>query len=354
MKKTVSIVGARPQFIKAFITIKSLNNIKNVKNFLIHTGQHFDKSMSQIFFKELKFNKNIIKINLRNKNDRLLKISEMFLKIYVKLKNLKPNLVIVYGDTDTTLAASLVAKRLNIKIMHVESGLRSNVIEMPEEQNRYITDYLSDYLIAPTKDSLRNLKEYKKYKKIYNFGDVMYDSVLYYKKIVNKYVIKFKKKYKLNEYIFFSIHRDANTDIKKIRLIFDQMNKIDNIFFWPVHPKISKIINQNNIKLPTNVIMSSPISYLDSIAAIKSSKFTVTDSGGIQKESYFMNKKCFVLRNETEWKELTKLNCVKLIGLNLLNIKKNKKFLNSKIKKSNIFGNGNTSKKISLLIKKII
>ena len=149
MKKTVSIVGARPQFIKAFITIKSLNKIKNVKNLLIHTGQHFDKSMSQIFFNELKFYKNIIKINLKNKNQRLLKISEMISEIYLKLKKINPNLVIVYGDTDTTLAASIVSKRLNIKTMHIESGLRSNVIEMPEEQNRYIADYLSDYLIAP-------------------------------------------------------------------------------------------------------------------------------------------------------------------------------------------------------------
>ena len=215
MKKTVSIVGARPQFIKAFITIKSLNKLKSIKNFLIHTGQHFDKSMSHIFFNELKFNKNIIKIDLKNKNQRLLKMSEMISNIYFKIKKINPNLVIVYGDTDSTLAASIVAKRLNIKIMHIESGLRSNVIEMPEEQNRYIVDYLSDYLIAPTKDALRNINQYKKNKHIYNFGDVMYDSVLYYKKIIKKNSINFKKKFRLNDYIFFSIHRDSNTDIKK-------------------------------------------------------------------------------------------------------------------------------------------
>ena len=133
--------------------------------------------MSQIFFNELKFNKNIIKINLKNKNQRLLKISEMISKIYLKIKQINPNLVIVYGDTDTTLAASIVAKRLNIKIMHIEAGLRSNVLEMPEEQNRYITDYLSDYLITPTKDALKNINQFKKNKHIYNMGDVMYDSI---------------------------------------------------------------------------------------------------------------------------------------------------------------------------------
>ena len=166
----------------------------------------------------------------------------------------------------------------------------------------------------------------------------MFDSVLYYKKIIKNIFKKFKKKYQLKDYIFLSIHRDSNTDVKKIKFIFDQINKFNSVFFWPVHPKIKKIIIKNNLDFPSNVIKSSPISYLESIAAIKSSKFIVTDSGGIQKESYFMKKKCFVLRKETEWIELIKLNSVKLIGLNLLRIKESKKFLNSNIKKSNIFG----------------
>ena len=354
MKKTVSIVGARPQFIKAFITIKSLNKIKNVKNLLIHIGQHFDKSMSQIFLNELMFYKIIIKINLKNKNQRLLKISEMISEIYLKLKKINPNSEIVYGDTDTTLAASIVSKRLNIKTMHIESGLRSNVIEMPEEQNRYIADYLSDYLIAPTINAYKNINEFKETKNIYNYGDVMYDSVKYYKKIVKQNSTKFKKKYKLKDYIFFSVHRDANTDVKKIKFIINQISKINCTFFWPIHPKIKNIIINNNLSLPSNVISSSPISYLESIAAINLSKFIVTDSGGIQKESYFMKKKCFVLRKETEWKELIKLNSVKLIDLNLLIIEKSKKFLNSKIKKSSIYGDGNATEKIASLVKKII
>ena len=182
----------------------------------------------------------------------------------------------------------------------------------------------------------------------------MYDSVNYYKKIVKQNSTKFKKKYKLKDYIFFSVHRDANTDVKKIKFIINQISKINCTFFWPIHPKIKNIIINNNLSLPSNVISSSPISYLESIAAINLSKFIVTDSGGIQKESYFMKKKCFVLRKETEWKELIKLNSVKLIDLNLLIIEKSKKFLNSKIKKSSIYGDGNATEKIASLVKKII
>ena len=176
MKNIVSIVGARPQFIKAFITIHSLNKVKNFKNILIHTGQHFDYSMSDIFFKELKFSQDLIKINLKYKSDRILRLSEMISKLYLKLKKIKPDLIIVYGDTDSTLAASIASKRLDIKLMHIEAGLRSNVIDMPEEQNRFITDYLSDYLIAPTKGALENLKSYKNIKKIYNFLIFVYYS----------------------------------------------------------------------------------------------------------------------------------------------------------------------------------
>jgi len=356
MYNIVSIVGARPQFIKAFITIRSINKVKNFKNILLHTGQHFDYSMSDIFFKELKFNKDIIKINCKNKTDRILRLSEMISKLYLRVKKIKPDLILVYGDTDSTLAASIISKRLNIKLMHIEAGLRSNVIDMPEEQNRFITDYLSDFLIAPTKDALKNLKSYRKIKKIYNLGDVMLDSIIFYKKkITTLYIKKFKKKNNLiGKYIFFSIHRDSNTNIKNIKIILNQISKINQIFFWPIHPKILKFINKNNLDIPKNIIRAKPLSYLDTIAAVKASKFVVTDSGGIQKESYFLKKKCFVLRNETEWNELIKLNSLKLIGNDLTIIQKSKKFLLLKIKKSKIFGNGNSSKKITSLIKQLL
>jgi UDP-GlcNAc3NAcA epimerase len=356
MYNIASIVGARPQFIKAFITIRSINKVKNLNNTLVHTGQHFDYSMSNIFFKELKFSQNLIKINLKYKNDRILRLSEMISKLYLKLKKIKPDLIIVYGDTDSTLAASIVSKRLDIKLMHIEAGLRSNDIDMPEEQNRFITDYLSNYLIAPTKSALENLKPYKNIKKIYNLGDVMFDSINFYKKIINNlYLKKFKKKNNLNnKYIFFSIHRDSNTGVKKVKTILNQISQINQIFFWPIHPKIYKIIKKNNLKIPKNIIGVDPLSYLDTIAGIKASQYVVTDSGGIQKESYFMKKKCFVLRNETEWNELIKLNSLKLVGNNLLIINKSKSFLKSKIKNSREFGSGNSTKKITLLIQKLL
>ena len=355
MKKILNIVGARPQFIKAFITMKSLNHIKSTKNILLHTGQHFDYSMSKIFFKELNFQNLLIKINLKEKNDRLIRLAEIIRKLTKKVKKINPDLIIIYGDTDTTLAASIVARRLKIKLMHIEAGLRSNVLDMPEEQNRYISDYLSDYLIVPTKNALKNLN-FLKQKKIFNCGDVMFDSILFYKKLVNKeYSNNFLKKYKLKKnYIFLSIHRDSNSNLKEIKKYLDQISKFKNLFFWPVHPKIRKIISLNKLIIPKNLIYCSPISYMNTIAAIKSSDFVITDSGGVQKEAYFLSKKVFVLRNETEWKELITLNCLKLIGNNLAKINQSKKFLYSKIKKSNYFGSGNSTKKISLLVKKIL
>ena len=355
MKKTLSIVGARPQFIKAFITIKSLNKLKFCKNILLHSSQHFDFSMSKIFFKELKFKNSMIELKIKEKNDRLVRLSQMINKLTFQIKRIKPDLVIVYGDTDTTLAASIVVRRLKIKLMHIESGLRSNVLDMPEEQNRYITDYLSDYLIAPTNNAVNNLNSLKD-KRIFNYGDVMFDSILFYKKLINKQYLKnFLKKNKLKKnYIFLSIHRDSNSNLKSIKNYLNQISNLKKTFFWPVHPKIQKIISLNKLKIPTNLIYSSPISYINTIAAIKASEFVITDSGGVQKESYFLSKKVFLLRNETEWQELLTLNCLKLIGGNITKIKQSKKFLNSKIKKSHYFGSGNTTKKISFLVRKIL
>jgi UDP-GlcNAc3NAcA epimerase len=356
MKKILHVVGARPQFIKAFITIKSLNKLKFCKNILLNTGQHYDYSMSKVFFKELKFSNSLIEINLKEKTDRLIKLSEMISKLSRKIKKIKPHLVIVYGDTDTTLAASIVVRRLQIALMHIESGLRSDVIDMPEEQNRYISDYLSNYLVAPTKFAKQNLKYLSKKRDVYNFGDVMYDSILFYKKHIDKkYIEKFNKKNNINQkYIFLSIHRDSNSNLNLIKKYLKQISEVKKIFFWPVHPKIQKIIKNHKLKMPNNLIYVKPIPYLDTITAILGSEFVVTDSGGVQKESYFLNKKCFVLREETEWKELISLNSLKLIGNNLLKIQENRKFLNNKIKKSNLYGEGTATKKITQLIKKLL
>ena len=356
MKKILHIVGARPQFIKAFITIKSLRKIKSFRNILLHSGQHFDFLMSKVFFEELKFKNSLIEIHIKERKDRLLRLSKMIEKLSLNVKKINPKLIIIYGDTDTTLAASIVARRLNITLMHIEAGLRSKVIDMPEEQNRFISDYLSDYLIVPTNNALKNLNYLKGEKKIFNFGDVMFDSILFYKKFINKkYLVNFLKKKNIKKnYIFFSIHRDSNSSLQSINKYLRQIFLLKKLFFWPIHPKIKKIIDFNNIKIPNNLICSDPLSYLDTITAIKACDYVVTDSGGLQKEAYFMSKKVFLLREETEWKELIKLNSLKLIGNNIKKIEKNEKFLNSKIKKINYFGNGNSTNKISSLVKKIL
>lgn len=355
MKKILNIVGARPQFIKAFVTIKSINKYNYLKNFLLHTGQHFDYQMSEIFFKELNFSRNLIKVKLNKKYNRMNRFSSMISKVDKVVKKIQPDLIIVYGDTDSTLVGSIIARRSNIRLMHIEAGLRSNVIDMPEEQNRIFSDYLSDYLVCPNKEAYNNIKIYKD-KKIYNYGDVMYDSFLYYKNFIdNKFQKYFKNKFKLpKKYIFLTVHRDANSSFDKLRVFLKDISKLNHNFFWPIHPKLKNLFKESSVKIPNNIRHSKPISYLESLAAIKQSQFVVTDSGGIQKEAYFCNKKCFVLREETEWKDLIDANAVKLINFNISKIDSSTSFLNRKILRKNYFGNGKSTIKVSKLIKLIL
>lgn len=351
MKKVLHIVGARPQFIKVNVVINALKKHKrNIKNILLHTGQHYDKSMSDIFFKELKLNKPDFNIELINKS-RISRLSEMILKIDKIIRLKKPDLILIYGDTDSTLAGAITARKKNIRLVHVEAGMRSYDIKMPEEQNRLVADKLSDYLITVSKNSTKNLiKEGNNKKKIFQYGDVMFDSLLQNKKKISKENYKFIK----NPYIFFTLHRDSNSNHRTLKFIFNQMKNFKVRFFWPLHPKIYKIIKKNKIFVPKNLIINNPIGYYDTLKLISKSDFVVTDSGGVLREAYFLKKKTFILREKTEWPELIKNRSSKLIGNNLLIIKKSNKFLQSKIKSFNDLGDGQTSKKIAKLVVKLV
>jgi UDP-GlcNAc3NAcA epimerase len=357
MKKSiVNIIGARPQFIKASIMMSLIDQRLNIKNYLLHTGQHFDYEMSDIFFNELKINKKML-IKLKRKGStRVAVLSNMITSIYKKLNTLNPSLVIIYGDTDTTLAASIAAKRLKLKIMHIEAGLRSNQINMIEEQNRIIADHLSDYLISPTANAKKNLINENINKKIFFFGDIMLDCL---KK--NLLIIKkkdenlFTNKIKLpKSFVFFTLHRDINANASILKNFFSEIKKINKIFYWPIHPKIKSILKKHKLELPNNIIYSKPISYHETLISIKKSEFVITDSGGIQKEAYFLKKKIFILREETEWVELVDVGSAKLIGMDIERIKYSQIFLKKKIRNQKIFGNGKAALKILNLINKIV
>lgn len=347
-KKILHIVGARPQFIKCSLLVNYLDNYKNL---IIHTNQHFDFDMSDIFFKELKIKKPIILKNLKNIHNRSIRIGMMIIGISNELVRIKPNLAIVYGDTDTTMAASLTLRKYNIKTIHVEAGLRSKNLKMAEEQNRIVADHLSDYLITPNQSSTHNLKkEGIDNKKIYQFGDLLLDQAQIAKKVISNKKFKAKKLSKFDA--FMTMHRDENLNENRIKKIFNEISKVNYKFIWPVHPKMLKINKKLKKYIPKNLTLIKPVGYLDTINIIAKSKFVLTDSGGVQREAYFLKKVSFILRDRSEWIELEKNNYSFIINTKVSKIKK--KLLIFPKKKKKIFSNYKFKNKIKSLIKKII
>lgn len=304
--KFLTVIGARPQFIKAALVSKKLRELYN--EVIVHTGQHYDKNMSQIFFEELGIPKPAYNLKIgsgshgRQTGEILIKIEEVMLKE-------KPDAVIVYGDTNSTLAGALAASKLHIPVIHIESGLRSFNKNMPEEQNRILTDNISTYLFCPTKTAVNNLYNENIAEKVYNTGDVMYDSTLFFSNVSKS---KFKEGLFINNvrieeknYYLCTLHRAENTDsIDKIITLLNTLNELDSKVIMPVHPRIKNIVKELNEKSEfKNVIIIEPVGYLEMLYLIKNSKKVLTDSGGIQKEAYFLNTPCITLRNETEWIE---------------------------------------------------
>tara|TARA_B100000963_G_scaffold244080_1_gene213753 strand:- start:1546 stop:2625 length:1080 start_codon:yes stop_codon:yes gene_type:complete len=357
MKKTiVHIIGGRPQFIKSLITIKAINHFK-FYNLIINTGQHYDFNMSKIFLKIYPTNYKIINIKLKNINNSQ-RLSEMILKIDKKMKSIVPSLVIVYGDTDSTLAGVLFSIKKKYKTMHIEAGLRSYDLSMPEEQNRIVADRLSNYLISPTINSKNNLiRENINKENIFNFGDVMFDNINYIKsKIKKSQINNFLKSKSLipSNYIYFTVHRESNSNEVFLKKIMEQLGRLENKIIWPMHPKFTYLLKK--LKLPKNLHIIKPLNFDDNIIAIGNCYFVITDSGGVQKESFFLNKKVLLLRNETEWKELIKSNCVKICNDKIPQNFVIKKFINKKLKKNStkLFGNGKSTLKIARLINNIV
>lgn len=301
--KIVSIVGARPQFIKAGTISREIKKYNNISEIIIHTGQHFDENMSKIFFNEMDIPIPKYNLDINGKNHGAM-TGQMLEKIEELLIIEKPDWVIIYGDTDSTLAGALAASKLHIKIAHIEAGLRSYNMKMPEEINRIVTDRISDVLFCPTKEAIVNLKNegYCNFNcKIVRSGDVMYDGVIYYKKKASKPSIKLKEKY-----ILCTVHRAENTDnLQRLSKIFKALNSISlhKQIVLPLHPRTKKILESNNIDTK-NLKLIDPVGYLEMVWLINNSEIIMTDSGGLQKEAFFFNKYCITLRDETEWVEL--------------------------------------------------
>ena len=346
--KIVSIVGARPQFIKASSVSRELMKNDMIKEIMIHTGQHFDPMMSKVFFDDLSINEPKYNLNINSLSHGAM-TGKMIEEIEKILINEEPDWVLVYGDTNSTLAGALAAKKLNIKIAHVEAGLRSFNNLMPEETNRILTDRMSDLLLCPTKIAVENLKSESfnsfNEKKISIVGDVMQDSAIYFSNLKTSSVFSNKQKY-----ILASVHRQENTDSKqKLENIFRALNEISKEFVvvLPLHPRTKKYIDKYKIDC-SKIKIINPVGYIQIIDLIKNSNLVITDSGGMQKEAYFFNKFCLTIRDETEWIELIKNGYNFLVGSNYSKIIESFNLLKTKsFEKSNVlYGNGDASKKI--------
>ncbi|MCX6305984.1 MAG: UDP-N-acetylglucosamine 2-epimerase (non-hydrolyzing) [Bacteroidetes bacterium] len=300
--KIVSVVGARPQFIKAATVSRVIRANPSVNEILLHTGQHYDENMSDVFFREL----NIPEpdYNLEAGSGSHAEQTGMMLKgIEDVLLKEKPDCTLVYGDTNSTLAGALAAAKLHIPVAHVEAGLRSFNRFMPEEINRIVTDRISDLLFAPTKTAIDNLTREGLADITCFTGDVMYDSVLYYR----EWILQDPGKYKIPgipaNYLLATIHRAENTDNpENLKNIFRAFSRLDQVIVLPIHPRLRKIL-QSSVALPENVFIIEPVGYLRMLKLTMDAAKVLTDSGGLQKEAYFLQKQCITLRTETEWIE---------------------------------------------------
>jgi UDP-GlcNAc3NAcA epimerase len=304
MKKVLFIIGARPQFIKhAPIEIAAKGVFNTVS---VHTGQHYDYRMSQIFFDELKISKPDYNLGVHG-GDHGQQTGRMMVDLENVVVSEKPDFVVVYGDTNSTLAGALVASKLHIPVVHIEAGLRSFNKSMPEEINRIVTDHVSSVLFVPTETGVNNLANEGITQNVFLIGDVMYDMI----RICEKHnVIQSNNNGNGNQdaYYFATIHRPYNTDdLNRMHEILSAFDNLPLPVKFAVHPRTRQRIDQSfDIHSFKNIHFSEPLSYFDNIRAINNSELVITDSGGIQKEAYMLKKKCITVRSETEWVETLK------------------------------------------------
>ncbi len=370
--KIITIIGARPQIIKAAALSRTiLNSFSNeITEVILHTGQHYDANMSEVFFEELGIPQPSINLNIRSDSHGQ-QTAAMIEKIEAVLIAEQPDAVVVYGDTNSTLAASIAATKIHIPIVHIEAGLRSFNKKMPEEINRIMCDHSSTLLFSPTKAGVNNLlaegfeatdAPYSIDKPgIFHCGDIMYDNSLYFSELsTKKSTIITDLGLTKDKFILATVHRNDNTDNPaKLRAIFEAFDTIssikDQIIVLPLHPRTKKMLHQhfseafvNDLLSNVNLKVIEPVSFLDMIALEMNSKMILTDSGGVQKEAFFFKKPCIILRPETEWVELVDCGAAKIVGSDQQQILAAYTHfeLANNLEFPNIFGKGNAAQYI--------
>ncbi|MEW4281678.1 non-hydrolyzing UDP-N-acetylglucosamine 2-epimerase [Priestia megaterium] len=350
MLKVLTVIGARPQFIKACMLSNAFSSESNIQEIIVHTGQHYDENMSNVFLKQLKLPNPHYFLGTGSDTHGK-QTAKMLLKLEDIIISEKPDIVLVYGDTNSTLAGSLAASKLHIPIAHVEAGLRSYNKKMPEEINRVLTDHLSTWLFCPSNTAVKNLENEGITQGVYQTGDIMYDAVLYYKDVaLQKSNILSDLKIAPKNYYLATVHRAENTDNpQRLTAILEAFRQINETVLFPLHPRTKNKIkhwNLENLISSSNIKIVEPLDYFDMLAVESQAGIILTDSGGVQKEAYMLGVPCITLRDETEWIETVNSGWNHLTGADMEKILEAARKISVPKAHTPLFGDGETSKSI--------
>lgn len=349
--KIISVVGARPQFIKATMVSREVR--KNHHEILLHTGQHYDDNMSQLFFDELSLPQPDYNLGIGS-DTHSRQTGKMLVAIEEILLQERPDWVIVYGDTNSTLAGALASAKLDIPVAHVEAGLRAYNKAIPEEINRVVVDYVSSLLFAPTQTAVKNLRRESITEGVFNTGDVMYDAILKYKKVAEERseIIKILN-LKPKDFLVVTIHRAGTTDNPtRLNSVMKALSQINEQIIFPVHPRSRKALEvlQPPALKQGHTKLISPVGYLDMLTLVRSARLLITDSGGLQKEAYFLKTPCVTCLEEDEWPETIAAGANRLVGTNIEKIIEAVKKPYPPIKNADEFGDGQAAEKMVNLL----
>lgn len=351
--KIATVVGARPQFIKAAPVSRALRVRHH--EVLIHTGQHYDQNMSDIFFTELDIPRPDHNLGVGSglhgaQTGAILKEVEQV------LLQEKPDALLVYGDTNSTLAGALAAAKLHIPVLHIEAGLRSFNRKMPEEINRVLTDHMSDFLFCPTTTALKNLEAEGITSGVYLNGDVMFDAFLFNQRLARQGTgISINPAFAPKEYILCTIHRAENTDDPaRLKEILTALSQVSRPVILPLHPRTQKIIREQGLEkiLSSHVKVIEPVGYLEMITLETGAWKILTDSGGVQKEAYFAGVPCITLRDETEWLETVEAGWNRLAGADYRTILREVEEFTAPAVRPGIFGSGNAAEEFVRILER--